>query len=214
MNTNTQKQLLTKAKLEFHSNLPKRHVGILGGTFNPIHLGHLLIGEQVYEQLCLDKVLFLPDKVPPHRGVRKVVPDINSDDRVNMIKLAIRDNMHFDLDMTDIRRGGVSYTYETIKLLKDLNPNTEYYFIVGGDMVENLPKWSHIDELVQMVHFVGVCRKGFEKKSKYPILWVNTPELEISSSMIRQRVKKGQSIKYLVPDDVAWYIKDRGLYND
>ncbi|PMD73394.1 nicotinate-nucleotide adenylyltransferase [Companilactobacillus nuruki] len=211
---NTQKKLLTKEKLEFHSNFPKRHVGILGGTFNPIHLGHLVIAEQVYEQLCLDKVLFLPDKIPPHRGVKKVVPDIKSDDRVNMIKLAIRDNMHFDLDMTDIRRGGVSYTYETIKLLKDLNPNTEYYFIIGGDMVENLPKWSHIDELVQMIHFVGVCRKGFEKKSKYPILWVNTPELEISSSMIRQHIKRGQSIKYLVPDDVAWYIKDRGLYND
>lgn len=81
-------------------------------------------------------------------------------------------------------------------------------------MVENLPKWSHIDELIQMVHFVGVCRKGFEKKSKYPILWVNTPELEISSSMIREKVKQGQSIKYLVPDDVAWYIKDRGLYRE
>jgi len=209
----TQKQVLTKPKLQFESNLPKKHVGILGGTFNPIHLGHLVIAEQVYEQLCLDKVLFLPDKIPPHRGVEKTIPNITSDDRIQMIKLAIADNMHFDLDLTDVKRGGVSYTYETIKLLKQYNPDTEYYFIVGGDMVENLPKWSHIEELVQMVHFVGVCRKGFEKKSNYPILWVNTPELEISSSMIRRRVNRGQSIKYLVPDDVAWYIKDRGLYN-
>jgi nicotinate (nicotinamide) nucleotide adenylyltransferase len=195
------------------TNHPKRHVGILGGTFNPIHLGHLVIAEQVYEQLCLNKVLFLPDKIPPHKGVEKTKP-IDSDDRIEMIKLAIADNMHFDLDLTDVNRGGVSYTFDTVKLLKQYNPDTEYYFIIGGDMVENLPQWSHIDELVQMVHFVGVCRKGFEKKSKYPILWVNTPELEISSSMIRHRVKKGQSIKYLVPDAVREYIKDRRLYLD
>ncbi|MFD1471084.1 nicotinate-nucleotide adenylyltransferase [Companilactobacillus mishanensis] len=208
---NTKKQLLTKVKAEIRTNMPRRHVGILGGTFNPIHLGHLVIAEQVYQQLRLSKVLFLPDKVPPHRGVSKTKP-ISSDDRIKMIKLAIEDNMHFDLDLTDVNRGGVSYTYETIKILKQCNPDTEYYFIIGGDMVENLPKWAHIDELVQMVHFVGVCRKGYEKSSKYPILWVNTPELEISSSMIRNKVRTGKSIKYLVPDSVADYIQDRGLY--
>ncbi|APX72541.1 nicotinate-nucleotide adenylyltransferase [Companilactobacillus allii] len=211
---NTKNQLLTKVKPQFNTNQKKRHVGILGGTFNPVHLGHLVIAEQVYEQLCLNKVLFLPDKIPPHKNVKKENPSISSDERIEMIKMAIRDNIHFDLDLTDINRGGVSYTYDTIKLLKQYNPDTEYYFIIGGDMVENLPSWSHIDELVNMVHFVGVCRKGFEKKSKYPILWVNTPELEISSSMIRDRVKKGQSIKYLVPTEVEDYIKDRGLFLD
>ncbi|MFC6322219.1 nicotinate-nucleotide adenylyltransferase [Companilactobacillus baiquanensis] len=210
---NTQQQILTKVKSQFQTSHQKRHVGILGGTFNPIHLGHLVIADQVSEQLCLNKILFLPDKIPPHRGVEKQEP-INSDDRIEMVKLAIEDNIHFDLDLTDVNRGGVSYTYDTIKLLKQYNPDTEYYFIIGGDMVENLSKWAHIDELVNMVHFVGVCRKGFEKKSKYPILWVNTPELEISSSMIRQHVKKGQSIKYLVPKKVEEYIKDRRLYLD
>ena len=207
----TQGKILTKAKPEIQTNYPKRHVGILGGTFNPIHLGHLVIAEQVCSQLKLSKVLFLPDKIPPHRGVEKTKP-IDSKDRIEMIKLAIEDNMHFDLDLTDVNRGGVSYTYETIKILKELNPNTEFYFIIGGDMVENLPKWSHIDELTQMIHFVGVCRKGFEKSSKYPILWVNTPELEISSSMIRDAVKTNRSIKYLVPKAVEEYIKDKGLY--
>ena len=211
---NAKSQLLTKVKPQFNTNRPRRHVGILGGTFNPIHLGHLVIAEQVYEQLCLNKVLFLPDKIPPHKNVKKEKPSISSNDRIEMIKMAIRDNIHFDLDLTDINRGGVSYTYDTIKLLKQYNPDTEYYFIIGGDMVENLPNWAHIDELINMVHFVGVCRKGFEKKSKYPILWVNTPELEISSSMIRDRVKKGQSIKYLVPNEVEEYIKDRGLFLD
>ncbi|WP_125711604.1 nicotinate-nucleotide adenylyltransferase [Companilactobacillus kedongensis] len=210
---NTQQQILTKVKPQFQTNHKKRHVGILGGTFNPIHLGHLVIADQVSEQLCLNKILFLPDKIPPHRGVKKQSP-IDSDDRIKMIKLAIEDNIHFDLDLTDVNRGGISYTYETIKLLKQYNPDTEYYFIIGGDMVENLSKWAHIDELVNMVHFVGVCRKGFEKKSKYPILWVNTPELEISSSMIRRHVKKGQSIKYIVPKKVEEYIKNRRLYLD
>ncbi|MCH4007988.1 nicotinate-nucleotide adenylyltransferase [Companilactobacillus sp.] len=207
----TNKQILTQVKPEIRSTQPKRHVGILGGTFNPIHTGHLVIAEQVFQQLHLNKVLFLPDNIPPHRGVQKTKP-IGGNERIEMIKLAIEDNLHFDLDLTDVNRGGVSYTYETVKILKQLNPNTEFYFIIGGDMVENLPKWSHIDELVQMIHFVGVCRKGFEKSSKYPILWVNTPELEISSSMIRESVREGRSIKYLVPERVEDYILDKGLY--
>lgn len=207
----TNKQILTQVKPEIRSTQPKRHVGILGGTFNPVHTGHLVIAEQVFQQLHLNKVLFLPDNIPPHRGVQKTKP-IGGNERIEMIKLAIEDNLHFDLDLTDVNRGGVSYTYETVKILKQLNPNTEFYFIIGGDMVENLPKWSHIDELVQMIHFVGVCRKGFEKSSKYPILWVNTPELEISSSMIRESVREGRSIKYLVPERVEDYILDKGLY--
>ena len=149
----TQKQILTKPKTEIRSIQPRRHVGILGGTFNPIHTGHLMIAEQVYQQLHLNKVLFLPDNLPPHRGVEKTKP-ISSEDRIKMIKMAIEDNMHFDLDMTDVNRGGVSYTYETLKILKQCNPNTEFYFIIGGDMVENLPKWAHIDELMKMVHLL------------------------------------------------------------
>ena len=207
----TKKQILTKVQTESKSNQPKRHVGILGGTFNPIHTGHLVIAEQVFQQLHLSKILFLPDKIPPHHGVSKHKP-IDSNDRIEMVKLAIEDNMHFDLDLTDVNRGGVSYTYETVKILKECNPDTEYYFIIGGDMVRNLPEWAHIDDLMQMVHFVGVCRKGFEKSSQYPIIWVNTPELEISSSMIRKSIRTGKSIKYLVPKSVESYIEDKGLY--
>ncbi|CAJ1192519.1 putative nicotinate-nucleotide adenylyltransferase [Companilactobacillus crustorum] len=210
----TGESVLTKTKVQPQKlyNANKKHVGILTGPFNPIHYGHLMIAEQVYEQLCLDKILFIPDKVPPHRGVSRYIPKVSVDDRINMIKFGIRDNPHFQLDMTDIDLGGISYTYETIKKLKTRNPNTDYYLIVGYDMIENLSKWSHIDDLVQQVHFVGVCRKGFEKKSQYPILWVNTPEIEISSSEIRKRVREGKPLKYFVPDDVAWYIRDRGIY--
>lgn len=202
----------TRPQVQLQSTGKKKHVGILSGSFNPIHMGHLMIAEQVYEQLDLDKILFIPDKVPPHQGISKYIPKVSVDDRINMIKFGIRDNPHFELDMTDIDLGGVSYTYETIRKLKERNPNTEYYLIVGYDMVEHLPKWSHIQELVKEVHFVGVCRKGFEKKSDFPIMWVNTPVIEISSTVIRQRVRDGKSLKYFVPDDVAWYINDRGIY--
>ncbi|WP_099974987.1 MULTISPECIES: nicotinate-nucleotide adenylyltransferase [Lactobacillaceae] len=208
---NLDNKILTKPQIKEIKSEGIKHVGILGGTFNPIHLGHLVIAEQVYDQLCLDKIMFLPDEIPPHKGVEKELP-ISSSDRVEMIKLAIKDNIHFDLNLTDIDRGGVSYTIDTIKQLKQYNPDTKYYFIIGGDMVENLPNWYKIDELVQLVQFVGVCRKGYELKSKYPIMWVNTPELEISSSMIRERASKNQSIKYLVPKEVENYIKDRGLF--
>ena len=211
---NTAGAVLTRTKVQpqLDFNYKKKHVGILSGSFNPIHNGHLMIAQQVFEQLNLDKILFIPSKVPPHRGVSRYIPKVSVDDRINMIKYGIRDNPNFQLDMTDIDLGGVSYTYETIKRLKERNPNTEYYLIVGYDIVESLSKWSHIDELVKEVHFVGVCRKGYEKKSQYPIMWVNTPVIEISSTVIRQRVREGKSLKYYVPDDVAWYIKDKGIY--
>ena len=211
---NTAGAVLTRTQVQpqLDFNFKKKHVGILSGSFNPIHNGHLMIAQQVFEQLNLDKILFIPSKVPPHRGVSRYIPKVSVDDRINMIKYGIRDNPNFQLDMTDIDLGGVSYTYETIKRLKERNPNTEYYLIVGYDIVESLSKWSHIDELVKEVHFVGVCRKGYEKKSQYPIMWVNTPVIEISSTVIRQRVREGKSLKYYVPDDVAWYIKDKGIY--
>ncbi|KRK95759.1 nicotinate-nucleotide adenylyltransferase [Companilactobacillus futsaii] len=211
---NTAGAVLTRTKVQpqLDFNFKKKHVGILSGSFNPIHNGHLMIAQQVFEQLNLDKILFIPSKVPPHRGVSRYIPKVSVDDRINMIKYGIRDNPNFQLDMTDIELGGVSYTYETIKRLKERNPNTEYYLIVGYDIVESLSKWSHIDELVKEVHFVGVCRKGYEKKFQYPIMWVNTPVIEISSTVIRKRVREGKSLKYYVPDDVAWYIKDKGIY--
>ena len=162
---NTAGAVLTRTKVQpqLDFNFKKKHVGILSGSFNPIHNGHLMIAQQVFEQLNLDKILFIPSKVPPHRGVSRYIPKVSVDDRINMIKYGIRDNPNFQLDMTDIDLGGVSYTYETIKRLKERNPNTEYYLIVGYDIVESLSKWSHIDELVKEVHFVGVCRKGYEK---------------------------------------------------
>ena len=191
----------------------ERHcrVGLYGGTFNPVHNAHLLVAEQVGRTLSLDKVSFLPDMQPPHRDHKGTIA---ADLRVDMLKLAVADNPFFDIEMEEINRGGVSYTYDTIKALKERHPDTDYYFIIGGDMVDYLPTWNKIDQLVEMVNFVGVRRKGAKNEAQYPVIWVDVPTVAISSSDIRARVKSGQSIRYMVPRAVEDYIKEHQLYID
>lgn len=190
---------------------PKKRVGLMGGTFNPVHNGHLIVADQVASQLGLDQVVFLPDNLPPHVDKKEAIA---AKDRVKMVRMAIAGNEKFTLDTLEVDRGGVSYTYDTIKELKARHPDVDYYFIIGGDMVEYLPKWNRIDELVKMVKFVGVKRTGAKMNSKYPILWVDVPTIDISSTLIRNKIKQGCSIRYLVPDAVAEYLKEEGLYRD
>lgn len=189
----------------------KQRVGIMGGTFNPPHLGHLIMAKEVQEQLQLDKVLFMPDNLPPHIDKKEA---IDSKYRLKMVELSIADEDKFYLEDLEIRRGGVSYTYDTIKELNKLYPDVEFYFIIGGDMVEYLPKWYKIDELVKMVQFVSVERKGYDKKCSYPLIWVDVPRIDISSTMIREKIQENRSIKYLVTSEVEKYIKQEGLYRD
>lgn len=186
-----------------------RKIGILGGTFNPIHLGHLIIADQVLNQLGLEQIRFMPDATPPHVDTKLA---ISAADRVAMVNRAISDNHHFCIEMAEVIRGGVSYTIDTMRALHQAHPETEYYFIIGGDMVEYLPKWYQIDELVKLVHFVGVKRKGYEQTSPYPIIWVDVPFIDISSTLIRSKIKQRQSINYLVPRAVEKYIKEHQLY--
>lgn len=202
----------TKSEVQTQTiNEKKKSVGIYGGTFNPPHIAHLVAAQQVLDQLGLDEIWFLPNNIPPHVDKKET---ISAMDRIEMVRLAIEDNSKFKLDLTDINRGGISYTFETMKMLTEANPTTDFYFIIGGDMVEYLPKWKKIDELINMVKFVGVCRPGYEKVSKYPVIWVNSPELEISSTDIRKKVMNKQTIKYLVPKKVEEYIQKEGLYHD
>ncbi|MBF7122174.1 nicotinate-nucleotide adenylyltransferase [Pediococcus pentosaceus] len=186
-----------------------KKIGILGGTFNPPHIAHLLIAEQVGSQLGLDKVLFIPDFIPPHVDEKKTIP---AEHRVEMIRLAIQDNPLFDLDLIEINRGGSSYSYDTVKELKQLHPENDYYFIIGGDMADYLPTWHRIDELVKMVQFVGVDRPKYQRQEQYPIIWVDVPKMDISSTKIRKNVKNGCSIRYQVPESVEKYIKEHRLY--
>lgn len=187
----------------------RKRVGIIGGTFNPPHLGHLIIAQQVGQQLALDKVYFMPDAEPPHIDEK---PFIDGKHREEMVKRAIADNDLFALEVVELKRGGKSYTIDTMKELIEKNPDTDYYFIIGGDMVAYLPKWERIDELMTLVHFVGVVRPGYPDTSPYPIIWVDSPLVDISSTKIRTMVKCGRPLRYIVPEGVERYIKEEGLY--
>ncbi|MHA8111011.1 nicotinate-nucleotide adenylyltransferase [Lactobacillaceae bacterium Melli_B4] len=186
-----------------------RNIGLLGGTFNPVHTGHLIIADQVRSQLGLDQVLLMPDAIPPHVD-RKTA--IDTSHRVNMLRVATESNDKLGIELSEIIRGGKSYTYDTIRELTNRFPNNNYYFIIGGDMVEYLPKWHRIDELIKLVQFVGVKRSGYPITSHYPVVWVDVPMLDISSTLIRSKIHQKQSIRYLVPNAVNNYIKENHLY--
>lgn len=189
---------------------PKRkQVGILGGNFNPVHLAHLVMADQVQQQLGLDEVYLMPTYLPPHVDEKKT---ISSEHRLAMLELAVEDNPFLGIEPIELIRKGKSYTYDTMKELTEKNPEVDYYFIIGGDMVEYLPKWHKIDELLQLVQFVGIRRPHYSQITDYPIIWVDVPQMDISSTLIRQKVKNGCSTRYLLPDNVINYIHEKGLY--
>ncbi len=197
-----------ETELAFEDN-PHKRIGILGGTFNPIHNGHLLMAEQVYDKLKLDEVWFMPNKKPPHAESKETLADA---DRVDMIALAIEDNPHFRLEGIELDRVGKSYTVDTMEILTTLYPTYEFYFIIGADMIENLPKWHRIDDLIKMVHFVGVGREGYRNETDYPLIFVDAEGMTVSSTRIRKAVAEQASIRYLTPTPVAAYILEKGLY--
>lgn len=184
------------------------NIGILGGTFDPPHLGHLLIAEEVRIALKLDEVWFIPTYTPPH----KADAVSNSKDRLNMLELAIETNPYFRVNTLELERSGKSYTFDTMKILKNAYPLHSFYFIIGADMVEYLPNWYRIDELVELVQFVGVTRAGYQLETDYPVLTLNIPMIDVSSSMLRERLKNNQPIRYFVPEQVYNYIKENQLY--
>lgn len=190
---------------------PRKRVGIYGGTFNPVHNAHLMVADQVGTSLCLNKVLLMPDNQPPHVDHKEAIsPKL----RLDMLKLAVADNPLLGIETEEIKRGGISYSYDTMLALKKKHPDVDYYFIIGGDMVDYLPKWHRIDDLIKLVNFVGVRRPGAANHSNYPVIWVDVPQVDFSSSDIRQRVRDGRSIKYMVPASVEAYIKEHHLYYD
>ncbi|RCW65298.1 nicotinate-nucleotide adenylyltransferase [Saliterribacillus persicus] len=185
-----------------------KKVGILGGTFDPPHIGHLLMAEEVYQALELDEIWFIPSNVPPHKSNAKT----SVDNRVEMLEIAIANNRHFKIETIETERSGKSYTLDTIVALKERYKDYSFYFIIGADMVEYLPNWYHIDELVNLLTFVGVKRPGFNLTTTYPVKEVEIPIMEISSTMLRDRISNNKSIRYLTPDSVHRYIKENHLY--
>lgn len=188
-----------------------KHIGILGGTFNPIHIGHLAVAQTVCDRLKLDKVLFIPSFFPPHKSQKQVIA---AKHRWNMVRLAIQDNKKFQACDHEIRHRGKSYSILTLQHLHQTYPrNTKFYFIIGSDMLPGLKRWKRIDELLKLVRFVVVSRKGYTKtRVPYPYTVVSSLDLGISSSTLRQNLKKRKMVNYLLPEKVTAYIKKHKLY--
>lgn len=186
-----------------------KKIGILGGTFDPPHFGHLLMANEVRFRLKLDEIWFLPNQQPPHK-IKK--SKTTNQDRLNMLEKAIGKQPYFRIETIEFSRNGLSYTFDTLKILKNQYPDFEFFFIIGADMVEYLPKWYKIDELIHIVQFVGVKRPGYKIDSEYPLIYVDAPQMDISSSMIRDRIKNNETIRFLLPESVREFIKENHLY--
>ena len=201
--------------------MSRRKVGILGGTFDPIHYGHLVIAEDCWAQLGLDDVLFVPAGAPPHKRGQAVSP---AADRVEMVGRAIAGNRHFRLSRVDVDRPGASYSVEMVsRLRRVLGDETSFFFIVGRDALADLPLWREPARLADLCQIVAVNRPGYPPldlgslepaipRASERILHLVVPELSISASILRQRVREGRPITYMTPDAVIEYIQQHRLY--
>lgn len=185
-----------------------KRVGILGGTFDPPHFGHLLIAEEVKEKLGLTEIWFIPSYEPPHKQKANTSAEV----RLEMLQRAVASNDSFKISTVEVNRLEKSYTIDTMDWLVKSYPNIAFYFIIGADMVEYLSEWNRIEELIQMVEFVGVGRTGYRLETDYPIRTLDIPMIDVSSTLIRDRMKQRCSIKYLLPENVESYIKGKRLY--
>ncbi len=186
-----------------------KRIGILGGTFNPPHMGHLIIANEVRHALDLDEVRLMPTASPPHKAASG---DATSYQRLRMVELAVEGIEGLAVSSFEVERGGVSYTYDTMKALSTCEPDTNFHFIIGGDMIDMLPNWYRIDELMELLTFVGVGRPGAEGKSKYAVKMVKIPEIDLSSTLIRNRFAEGGTVSLLIPANVEAFIRKEGLY--
>ncbi len=204
------------------SALEKRSVGVLGGTFDPIHNGHLVIAEEVRVRLGLERVLFVPARISPLKLARQMAP---AHHRCQMIRLAIASNPFFELSLVDLERPGPSYTVDTLRLLKQqLGEGREICFIIGQDALASILSWRDPAEIMRLCRLVVVNRPGYhadlpslEKALpglRQSLLLLETPELSVSSTDLRRRVREGWPIRYQVPDEVMAYIYEHRLYLD
>ena len=197
-------------------------IGIMGGTFNPIHYGHLIIAESVRESFCLDKVLFIPSGQPPHKPDSEV---IDPEHRHEMVRRAVASNCYFEASRVEIDRKGYTYTINTLQSLREeYGREAELYFIIGADLLPELVTWKEFKNVFSMCEFIAVQRPGYDGKSFEEALehlkmnfdlklnLTEAPLVDISSSDIRRRCIGGKSIKYLVPEEVEEYIVTNGLY--
>ena len=197
-------------------------VGILGGTFSPIHYGHLILAETAYDRFGLDKVLIMPAGDPYFKDLKKMAADSH---RENMTKLAIAGNPHFEFCDIELKREGNTYTVDTLTELTEANPDDEYFFIVGSDTLFSIEKWYRPNDIFRMAKLLTSCRNIENQeltkqidylKNKFcaKIYNLYMPNIDISSTDIRDKVKHGMSIRYYTPDPVIEYIQENNLYKD
>lgn len=198
-----------------------KKIGIMGGTFNPIHIGHLMIAQRAYEEYQLDQIVFLPNGNPPHKAARKV---LDADHRANMVKLAIQSHREFSFSDMEIRNRQFSYTSDTLARFCAMDPGASYYFIVGADSLDYMEEWHEPGEIFSRATILAAPRgnldqKRVEEKIRHlkerfhaRIELLHLPNVAISSNWIRQAVHDGYTIHYYVPDTVEAYIKEHQLY--
>ncbi len=186
-------------------------VGILGGTFDPPHNGHIAIANAALGELGLDKVLFIPVGVPPHKP-RQIMA--SSNDRIQMLRLAIENYSHFEISRIEIDRPGPSYTADTLEQLGALYSETELILIIGSDNISEIEGWHEPDRIFGLATIAAANRPGFTPAGKYvrKIIYFEMPPSEISSTLIREQIKAGKSISEFVPPGVGAYITKHGLY--
>ncbi|MBC7223237.1 MAG: nicotinate-nucleotide adenylyltransferase [Anaerolineae bacterium] len=201
------------------SGEPQR-VGLIGGTFDPIHWGHLIMAEEARHQAHLDQVLFLPAGEPPHKVGQAITPIAH---RLQMVQLAIASNPAFRLSRLDVDRPGPHYSVDMVRLFLERAPaGTEVFFVVGADSLEDMPTWKDPARLLELCHVLAMSRPGHQPNLEHlaqvlPAVWervqvLSMPLIGISGTDIRRRVREGRPIRYLVPEEVRQYIVAHGLY--
>ncbi len=197
------------------------NIGILGGTFDPVHNGHLIVAEEVKTRLNLVEIIFVPAGQPWLKAAKPISP---AEHRLQMLRLAIADKPYFKLSTIEIERTGPSYTIDTVTELRDkLGSEDELFFILGWDSLAELPQWREPSRLIKMCYLVAVPRPGYPRPKlktleviirglSQRVMLMKKPEIDISASAIRERVARGLSIRHLVPEPVNRYIKEHKLY--
>jgi nicotinate-nucleotide adenylyltransferase len=194
-------------------------IGILGGTFNPPHLGHLVCAQEAYLQLELDRVMLIPARIPPHKPVED---EPGAEHRLELCRCAVSDDARFEVSDLEMHRSGPSYTVDTLAELNLKAPDSELFLIVGGDVAAGLPRWREPDRVLSLARLAVAKRRGTARQRVERALgelsgghraeFFRMPRIGISSTMIRRRVALGQPITYLVPDPVSSYIERHQLY--